>query len=438
MSEMYRYIALFLFLFPLKSFAVAENKEVVMQNCLEIHNLYIDQAYTLTKNCVGLTAPISGRAYGYFSVGIYESSVGIVPNDLQSLEGVLNNYKRTVPEVNTDFLIWELVANTVDYELLKHFYSNSPPVYLETLEIVHDSINIQFKKAKKKYRKLSVEYGKSIAARIIAWSEEDGAQPQLTAIYDEKGPETSCASCWQSTFPGYLPAMLPEWGTVRPMLKKSLSTTDTMQIFPFDIDSSSFMYKEAMLVWECGQLEDPELEIVAEYWDDGTGRSGTPAGHYFSIAKQLTEQQKLSLPEAVLLYARLGVAINDAFIASFKLKYQFYFIRPITYIHRHIDNSFNTRISTPPFPEYPSGHSFQAGAASEVMKSIFGDRVVFTDHTHASRTDIDGSPRDYQSISEMAEEVSISRFYGGIHYRETLDRSLEFGRKLGRFVAESF
>ncbi|MDB3907860.1 phosphatidic acid phosphatase, partial [Crocinitomicaceae bacterium] len=71
----------------------------------------------------------------------------------------------------------------------------------------------------------------------------------------------------------------------------------------------------------------------------------------------------------------------------------------------------------------------------EVMKSIFGDVLTFTDSTNFSRTDIDGTPRTYDSFTEMSEEISISRFYGGIHFLRTLNESLTYGRKIGEFVA---
>ena len=178
-----------------------------------------------------------------------------------------------------------------------------------------------------------------------------------------------------------------------------------------------------------------EYEIIAEYWDDGAGYSGTPTGHFFTIANQIAGQQNLKLDQAMELYVKLGVAVNEAFIAAFRLKYKYNFIRPFTYIHRLIDSKFNTRIASPPFPEFPSGHSFQSGAATEIMKSIFGDSLTIVDSTNIDRVDIDGTPRTFSSFTEMSEEVSISRLYGGIHFLKSLDESLKYGRKIGKYVA---
>ena len=131
------------------------------------------------------------------------------------------------------------------------------------------------------------------------------------------------------------------------------------------------------------------------------------------------------------LYTKLGIALNDVVIEAWRLKYKYNLIRPITYIQRYIRKDFNTAIVTPPFPEFPSGHSFQSVAGSEVLKDIFGNNLAFCDSTNVTRNDIDGSPRRYANFTEMSEEMSISRFYGGIHYKHTLDVSLAYGRKIG-------
>jgi len=51
-----------------------------------------------------------------------------------------------------------------------------------------------------------------------------------------------------------------------------------------------------------------------------------------------------------------------------------------------------------------------------------------------NRTDIDGSPRSFNSFYEFADEASISRLYGGIHYRAGIDLGLEQGIEVGRNI----
>lgn len=407
----------------------------VKDNSLKIHHSWLKEMVFLTKNCVGFTAPVSGRAYSYFSIGMYESNVEIIP-ELKSITGQLNGYSRGVWQVNVAELNWQLVTNSVDYELLNYFFRNMPPSNREHMTMVSDSIKkCSSKKYSKKVNQKSIEYGNRIAMEIIEWSKLDGAD----TCFDNNFPNTfepeKCKACWVKTTPGYLPSLLPYWGTNKQLMSESHLQVEGCEVFEFSTDSSSFMYQEAMGVLDNSKEIDPTFENLAEYWDDGAGYSGTPTGHFFTIARQLVVHEGLELDDALELYVKLGVAVNEAFISAFRLKYKFNFIRPITYIHRYIDPQFNTRIASPPFPEFPSGHSFQSGASTEVMKSIFSDSISITDSTNYNRMDIDGAPRTYTSLTEMSEEVSISRLYGGIHFKESLDISLAYGRKIGIYVA---
>jgi hypothetical protein len=107
-------------------------------------------------------------------------------------------------------------------------------------------------------------------------------------------------------------------------------------------------------------------------------------------------------------------------------------LRPVTYIRATIDPGWTPLLTTPPFPEYPSGHSVQSGAAAEVLTDLFGDGYAFVDDTHAARG---LAPRSFGSFREAAEEAAISRLYGGIHFRAAIDDGLEQGRCIGEAVS---
>lgn len=412
------------------------SSEVGKENCLEIHHQWLEEAYVLTKNCVGFSAPVSGRAYGYFSIGMYEGNVEIVP-ELRSLTGQLDGYNREVWAEDVERLNWRLVVNSVDFEMLNYLYRNMPPSNQLRIDYINDSIQKLFgKKISCRIEKESIAYGRQIAMEIIEWSKLDGADSAFDDNFPESFEPPQCVSCWTKTTPGYLPSLLPYWGQNKRFLTGSQLIAEECKPFEFSTDSSSFMYKQALAVLENSKDNDPKYELIAEYWDDGAGYSGTPSGHFFTMSKQLVVKEGLSLDKALELYVKLGVAVNEAFLSAFALKYKYNFIRPITYIQRYVNSKFNTRIASPPFPEFPSGHSFQSGAATEIMKSIFPDESTIIDSTNFGRTDIDGTPRKYSSITEMSEEISISRLYGGIHFRESLDVSLAYGRKIGVYVAK--
>ena len=90
-------------------------------------------------------------------------------------------------------------------------------------------------------------------------------------------------------------------------------------------------------------------------------------------------------------------------------------------------------MQTPPFPEYPSGHSVVSGAAATALTDIFGDNFRFDDDTEISY----GLPvRSFNSFNEAADEAAISRIYGGIHFRKAIEVGVQQGRNLGKFVHE--
>jgi membrane-associated phospholipid phosphatase len=90
-------------------------------------------------------------------------------------------------------------------------------------------------------------------------------------------------------------------------------------------------------------------------------------------------------------------------------------------------------METPPFPEYPSGHSVQSAAAATVLDALFGARTAFVDNTHNDRG---WGPRRFGSFGEAAQEAALSRLYAGIHFRSAVEQGQVQGRCIaGRTLA---
>jgi hypothetical protein len=206
----------------------------------------------------------------------------------------------------------------------------------------------------------------------------------------------------------------------------------------FSTDQGSAFFAEALEVFETvNDLSDVELGI-ARFWADDPGRTATPSGHSLSILTQVLRREDRSLADAAEVGARLGIAVCDAFIACWRTKFHHNLLRPVSYIQANIDPGWGDPVlggplpvATPPFPEYPSGHSVQSGAAAAVLTSFFGP-VAFTDRTHEAL----GLPaRSFDSFDAFAEEAAISRLYGGIHFRSAIENGLAQGACIGSTVA---
>jgi membrane-associated phospholipid phosphatase len=150
-----------------------------------------------------------------------------------------------------------------------------------------------------------------------------------------------------------------------------------------------------------------------------------------SITLEILQAQGADLAHSVDALARIGMAVADGFIACWQAKFEYDRIRPVSYIKRVIDPKWEPMLITPPFPEYPSGHATQSGAAAEVLTAVFGDNFAFDDATHVD----DNIPaRHFASFKAAAEEAAASRLYGGIHFRAANENGLKQGACVGANV----
>ena len=204
----------------------------------------------------------------------------------------------------------------------------------------------------------------------------------------------------------------PYWAQLRPFVLRGWRECPVPAPPPYSTDTSSVLYRDAALVHDTRARLTPGERAIALYWADNAGESGTPVGHWLSIASQIVSERTLSADDAARIMLLTSAAQADAFIASWGYKYTLTLIRPRTYIRRVIDSTWEPLIPTPPFPEYPSGHSTVSAAAAAVLASTLGDGA-FDDSTGLT---IGNPVRRFESFTAAAHEAGLSRIYGGIHF----------------------
>jgi hypothetical protein len=281
-------------------------------------------------------------------------------------------------------------------------------------------------------RKRSQDRGAEIAAAIFDWSTGDGGHEGYLRNFPPGYVPPVGPGLWIPTPPGFLPALQPFWGSNRPCVLSSGAACSPPPPTPYSEDPSWAFYAEDLEVYETGNALTPEQETIARFWSDDPGTTATPPGHSVSMTTQVLRQVDASLDVAAEAYARAGLAVGDGFIACWNTKYRDNLLRPITYIRDLIDPQWNSLLTTPPFPEYTSGHSVQSGAWAQVMTDQFGE-IAFTDRTHVDRG---FEPRSFGSFFEAATEAAISRLYGGIHFRPAIEVGVEQGACVGRAVSD--
>jgi hypothetical protein len=181
-------------------------------------------------------------------------------------------------------------------------------------------------------------------------------------------------------------------------------------------------------VYDVSTTLTPAQIAQAVYYRDFPGYGG---GHYLSILMQVLVQENAMLDETAIAYAKAGIACVEAGIGCWQTKYLWNLERPITAItdplrFNHV--GWTPLFATPAFPEYTSGHSTVAGSFTAIMTNLFGENYHFTNHTYDY---LGMAPRSFNSFKELATDISMSRLYGGIHYRVACDRGVVAGEKIG-------
>ncbi|MEY4538273.1 MAG: hypothetical protein RLZZ306_30 [Bacteroidota bacterium] len=433
---------LILFSLCLKALPVTAQKQKV-KNANE-YEASIPKRYVRLINILimksGIAPTNAARMHGYVGLVLYEAINSGSPT-YQSLNKQLNGFEKL--PTSTKPLLWDVVADEAMYNvsdsLFSYIYNTLADYnYIQSsLDTVHNKNKIYFKKQYKDVKLVeeSVKFGRIMANHIYQYSKTDGghrASMEETVARDYKHYECPPGSSWDDMKTRARYSIQPTWGKNRTFVKGIYAQTKPADPIPFSKEPNSNFYKQAMEVYEISRDLNFEKHLIAEYWKDDATVTYTPAGHTIHILVNALEKEKASLDKFAFAYAKTGIALNDAFICCWETKYSTNCIRPITYIQEVIDKRFKPSFFTPQFPEYTSGHSTQWGASAEILSSIFGNEYAFTDQTDYLRDKL--VPRQFKSFEEAAQEASMSRIYGGIHFRQACDVGLEQGKRIGRIV----
>ncbi len=292
--------------------------------------------------------------------------------------------------------------------------------------------------------KNSIEFGQEMAKAILDWSAEDNyIKTRSMAQYDVR----SVAAAWKPTPPAYMKAVEPNWDKMRTLLIDSASQFKPVAPPAFSTDSTSEFYQSALIVYNALKEDKQNKVDIAKFWDCNPFQMNTkghmmyaskkisPGGHWMNIAGVAAKTKNADYIRTTEAYISVAINLYDGFISCWDEKYRSQTIRPETYINEYIDKRWKPLLQTPPFPEYPSGHSVASNSAAVVLTRLFGDNFSFCDSTEVEF----GLPkRDFKSFTDAANEAAISRLYGGIHYMQAIQNGALQGKKLGEFCVANF
>jgi hypothetical protein len=412
---------------------------IAAEHSADVATAWFDLLGRLVAQSPGFSPPVASRAFGYAGVVLYETVVAGMP-DHRSLADQLRDHAGgmlAVPRPHGGPHDWTAAANAALAAAARQLWPDAEPterVAIVALEsrLARDASVVSAPGLLRR----SEDWGRQIATAVLAWARGDGGNDGHLSNFPPDYEPPHGPGLWVPTPPGFLSALQPHWGNNRPFVLPSNAACPPGTPPPYDESPGSTFHADAVEVYDTVNQLSPEQRMIARFWADDPGETATPPGHSIAITGQLLREDDASLAAAAEAYVKAGTAVADAFIACWRAKYQVNLLRPVTYIQAHIDPGWGGTdtplpVTTPPFPEYPSGHSVQMGAVAEVLTDLFGDDRAFTDHTHDER----GLPaRSFPSIRAAAAEAALSRLYGGIHFRPAIDDGLAQGRCIGHIV----
>lgn len=400
-------------------------------------NDWFSLAIELTKGTSGFTPPVAARSYAYSALTLYEAIVPGMPG-YQSMQGHLNSLADgALPAINPALSYhWGICGNRAMALLFTKLYPGAPADLKAKIGALEDQYQQSYSKTvSADVVDRSIAFGEGIALAMYDYARTDGQFESFNSNYPVSYTVPTGAGLWVPTPPLFQAIPLqPYWGKVRPFLTDNVETTQPPVPPDFSKVSTSAYYVQALEVYAVGSnLKAGDIK-AAQFWNDETGKSGTPAGHALAITRQVLQHEKSSLAKAAEVYAKVGMGLHDGFISCWKAKYQYNTIRPISYIKFQIDPIFAPLLATPPCPEYPSYHAVAMGATAQILSDMYGYDYAFSDQANAGRTDIDGTPRSFASFLDAADEAALSRIYGGVSYRAAIEAGKEQGIKIGKLV----
>lgn len=382
-----------------------------------------------------LTSPEAARILGYVGLTAWEAVCHGIP-DGQSLSGQIRDYEAPAFDPNRVY-DWGIVLCSAIRNLLPEVLedmTNNQRSALEVLSAAQEDTLVR-RGITERVRQDSRLLGGRIAATIAARARRDGriGLRQLTPALPQR--DADHPQYW-TPIPPDQAAVEPLWSRVNTFVWEPGTSCLPPVPPPYSTDNETDWYLQAIEV--ANTPKTTANRIIAFHWEDGVGRSSTAAGHWFNIARQLLERDGNHLADCARLYCQLGLAVADASSLCWSVKYQYFLLRPITYIQENIEPNWRPSIFTPAHPEYPSEVAAIATTSALIIVRELGDTGL-VDRTHLGSLlyTPDGGPfvlpeRTFGSIHQAAQEAAFAPILGGIHFR----RSCEEGLRSGQCLAE--
>ncbi|MGY4537779.1 hypothetical protein ACVW0P_002198 [Mucilaginibacter sp. UYNi724] len=420
--------------FCLLAISCKQKQKIALKSDADVLHENVDQLTQVIIYDV-FSPPVASRIYGYTSLAQYEAMRFQDPK-YNSIAGQLHGFK-AIPQPKKGVKYNFTLAATKAFFTVAHKVTFS----VDTLKKYEDKVFAMYaSNLDDSTFARSVAFGESVGKAVLTRAKADNyaktrGKPRFLGSNDN--------GKWHATAPDYLDGVEFCWGTMETFVVKSSSDFTLPPPPPFSEEKNSEYFKQNLAVYDKSKSLTKEEITIAKFWDDNpfviqhnghmmfVNKKITPGGHWIGITAIACKKTKADAVKTAQAYALTSIALYDAFICGWQVKYTTQYIRPVTVINDKIDHTWLPLLQTPPFPEYPSGHSDISGASAVILTHLFGDNFSYQDTSDLRYI---GMQRHFDSFLKAADETSISRFYGGIHYKNSVDQGAVQGRQIGEYI----
>ena len=280
-----------------------------------------------------------------------------------------------------------------------------------------------------------IRVGQTVAGRILALRSNDGsANTPIPFVFG------TAPGDYQSTPPNFpKQPQFTNWSHVTPFALERANQFRPGPPPALTSDTYSDVFNEVKSLGIAGStLATPDQALTGRFWN------GAIQNYWNEIAQTAAMAHSLTTAQNARLFAVLNLTIADDVIAFYDAKYTYNFWRPVTAIREAATDGNPKTLADPnwlpevgnttPDPAYPGAHAVISASGASVLISFF--RSNHFDFTVTSEV-LPGVNRSFTSFSAAAEEATLSRIFGGVHFRSDLTTGQRLGRQVADFVVDN-
>jgi hypothetical protein len=381
--------------------------------------------------------PLAARFYSYACISGY-TVLALNDSTIVPLKGVFNEFPDVTKPLDSGHYSYELSAILAMTGTAKKMQPSGK------------QFNVFENKFLDSCRKLGISeetiahsqsYANQIVKQVMPYAKKDrynriSNYPRYTPLNTE--------GSWYPTPPAFFSPVEPYFNTVRPFLIDSAAAFRSAPPIPYSKDKNSPFFKLLMGNYiDGGSGLSAEHKEIAAFWDcnpfalknEGHLLIGlkkiSPGAHWVGITGIACRKAKVDFSKTLQIHTIVAAGLMDSFISCWDEKYRSNRIRPETAIRNLIDPNWKPMLQTPPFPEYMSGHSHISSTTATILTYFFGDNFSYTD-------DVENKyglkSRKFASFKKASEEAAISRYWGGIHFKDGIENGVKVGVKIGEHI----